>query len=81
MAKNRHPNKEIRAAIEYASAKGWGVKPASGHAWGVLQCPNNDKECRCGEFCRMSVWSTPRNPESFANRIRQKIDGCIFEKK
>lgn len=49
----------------------------NGHAWGILRCPVNDKECRCGVFCQMSVWSTPANPEQFAKKIRQKALSCV----
>ncbi len=28
----------------------------------------------------MSIWSTPKHPESFANGIKQKVDGCIYPK-
>ncbi len=80
MAKQlKHPNKEIRTAVEYAVSKGWRVEKCEGHAWGRILCPNNDKECRCGEFCIMSIWSTPKSPQNFARRIIQKIDTCIYE--
>lgn len=74
-----HPNKEIRDAIDYAVSKGWTVKPGGGsaHCWCTLRCPRNDRECRCGLFCQMSVWSTPRVPEDMAAKIRRTVDGCI----
>lgn len=78
--KKKHTSKEIRAAIDYAKSKGWRVEDCKGHAWGKILCPNNDKDCRCGEFCSMSIWSTPKRPESFANGIKQKVDGCIYPK-
>lgn len=31
---SRHPNKEIRAAVDYMIAGGWTVVKAGGHAWG-----------------------------------------------
>lgn len=74
----QHPYKEIDAVIRYAKSRGWIVKKAGGHAWGILMCPKNNVDCRCGQFCRMSVWSTPKNAGSFARRLRQKIDGCIY---
>lgn len=76
-SRSKHPNKEIEAAIKYAESKGWRCIKASGHAWGVLLCPNNSDTCRNGEFCRMSVWSTPKNPQNFAKTLIQKIDGCV----
>ena len=39
MAKPRHPNKEIEAAVAHAAALGWRMVPISGHAWGRLYCP------------------------------------------
>ena len=74
----QHPDKDIDAVIRYARAKGWSVKKSSGHAWGILKCPGNSVDCRCGHFCMMSVWTTPKNPGNFARRLRQKIDGCIY---
>lgn len=29
---NRHPNKEIQAAIEFAESQGWAVTKSRGHA-------------------------------------------------
>ncbi len=78
MLRKKHPNKEIEAAICYAEGKGWTVIERSGHAWGSLRCPNNNRDCRCGQFCQMSIWSTPKNPENFANQLSQKVDGCVF---
>lgn len=74
----KHPNKEIDAVIRYAKTKGWTVKTAGGHAWGILKCPRNSTDCRCGLFCRMSIWTTPKNPGNFARRLKKKIDGCIY---
>jgi hypothetical protein len=34
MARPRHPNKEIEAAVAHAETLGWRVVPISGHAWG-----------------------------------------------
>ena len=62
MTRPRHSKKEIEAALAHAEAQGWRIELASGHAWGRLYCPHNDSECRCGEFCIVSVWSTPKNP-------------------
>ncbi len=79
--KRKHPNKEIRAAIEYAESKGWRVEESKGHPWGRILCPNNDngKDCRCGVFCIMSIWSTPKFPQRFAMSVIQKVDACIYE--
>jgi hypothetical protein len=75
-----HQNKEIAAALEYASSKGWRIVEGGSHAWGQMYCPYNDKECRCGEFCRASIWSTPKNPQNHAKQIRRIVDNCIMQK-
>lgn len=76
-----HTNKEVQSAVAHAMEKVWTVKRGRGsHTWGILRCPNNDKDCRCGEFCQISVWKTPRNPGNHARKIKRQIDGCIFEK-
>jgi len=80
MARKRHPRKEIEAAIQYAEMQGWIVVEGRGHCWGVLRCPWNDTECRCGAFCITSVWSTPRVPENEARKIKRVIDGCMHRK-
>lgn len=77
MARKRHPRKEIEAAIKDAEAQGWTVVEGRGHCWGVLRCPWNDVECRCGEFCVTSVWSTPRVPENEARKIKRVVERCI----
>jgi hypothetical protein len=76
VARRRHPDREIEAAIAYAEAHGWRIRLSQGHAWGVMLCPNNDPECRCGEFCVTSIWSTPRNPAAHARGLRQVVDNC-----
>lgn len=74
----KHPNKDIHIVVQYAKRKGWVVKPASGHAWATVRCPQNDRACRCGKFCQMSIWSTPKNPGNFAKRLKKRIDSCIY---
>ena len=78
MAK-KHPNKDIRAALEYAEQKGWRIQPGGSHAWGKIYCPYNYFECRCGEFCKTSIWSTPKNPMNHAKQIRRVVDNCIYQ--
>lgn len=82
MTRARHPKKEIEAALRHAALHGWRVEQANGngHAWGRICCPDNDKECRCGEFCVSSVWSTPRNPGNHANAIRRIVDHCSHQR-
>lgn len=72
----KHPKKEIAAAIEYALSKGWRVTEGGSHAWGKMYCPFNDKDCRCGEFCISSIWSTPKSATNHANHIRRVVDNC-----
>lgn len=75
-----HPNKEIAAALEHAEDNGWRIIQGGSHAWGKMYCPSNRQECRCGEFCKQSIWSTPRNAENHAKLIRRVVDNCLFNK-
>lgn len=75
-----HPNKVVRDALQYASDNGWRIVQGGSHAWGQMYCPYNDKACRCGEFCRASIWSTPKNPENHAKQIRRIVDNCVMQK-
>lgn len=79
MAK-KHPNKEIQTALKYAEQKGWLVKVGGSHAWGKILCPYKDQECRCGEFCITSIWSTPKNPSNHAKQIRRVVNNCIYHR-
>lgn len=76
MRRSLHPKKDIEAALKYAEERGWRVEVGGSHAWGKIFCPYNDDECRCGEFCITSVWSTPRNPVSHARALRKVVDKC-----
>ena len=71
-----HPNKHIRASIEYALGQGWRVTKAGprAHIWGRLWCPHAE---RVG--CRISILSTPKNPEGHSRRIRREVDQCPHE--
>lgn len=79
MARKRHPNKHIEAALRYAEGRGWRVEGSgkSAHAWGKLYCPHENPDCRCGEFCKLSIASTPRSAENHATMITRRVDGCI----
>ncbi len=76
----KHPSKEIREAISYAVKQGWTVKEASSrsHSWGQIYCPYRDSNCRCGEFCITSIWTTPRNPSNHAKQIKRVVERCIY---
>ncbi|RZI87656.1 MAG: hypothetical protein EOP15_13620, partial [Pseudomonas sp.] len=63
MPRHAHSKKEIEQALRYAEAQGWRVVAGGGHCWGKIYCPYNSDECRCGEFCVASIWSTPKNPD------------------
>ena len=78
LTRERHPKKEVEAVLSELEKLGWSVRiRKKGHAWGLLLCKHNDEECRCGEFCQMSIWSTPKNPGNFANNLRRKALNCI----
>jgi len=76
MARRAHPDKDIEKALQYAEDAGWRVEQGGSHAWGKMYCPKNNNDCRCGEFCISSIWSTPRNPGSHAKQIRRVVDNC-----
>jgi hypothetical protein len=77
MARARHPKKEVEAAIQHAEVNGWRVTVGGSHALGKLYCPYNDTECRCGEFCITSIWSTPKNSDNHARQLRRVVDNCM----
>ncbi len=66
----RHPDKDIRQAINYALANGWKFKESNGHAFGRLYCMLGHSEHQ------LSVWSTPRNSSNHAKQIVAFIDKC-----
>ncbi len=76
MAECYHQRKEVREVLEYAQAQGWRIERGGSHAWGRMYCPYNDQDCRCGEFCITSIWSTPKNPGNHARALRRVIDNC-----
>jgi hypothetical protein len=68
---DRHQDKDIQAAIEYALNRGWRLFVGGSHAWGFLYCPHEDRD-----GCRISIWSTPRSPRDIADRIIRRVDRC-----
>ena len=52
------------------------VEVGGSHAWGRIYCPYNDVECRCGEFCITSIWSTPKSSGNHARQIERTVDNC-----
>lgn len=77
MRRTKHPKKDVEEALVHAESQGWLVKQGGSHAWGKLYCPYNDDQCRCGEFCIVSIWSTPRNASHHAAQLRRVIDNCL----
>ncbi len=75
--RGRHPSKEIELVLRELEALGWVLVKGKGHAWGLLRCPANSSDCRCGAYCQMSVWSTPKSPERHARQLRQKAMACV----
>ncbi len=71
---DRHPAKDVEAAIKYATRKGWAVVKAHGHThlWGTLYCRG---QSGLGT-CQIGVWSTPKDPVTHAKRIRHAVDAC-----
>jgi hypothetical protein len=79
LSRRRHPDKEVEAVLAELEEFGWTVVVrGSGHAWALLRCPYNSEECRCGEFCQMSVNSTPQNAGSHALKLKNRALSCVF---
>lgn len=73
MPRKKHPNKIIEEALDFAIKLGWRYQKVgnSAHAWGRLLCPRDSRE-----GCSMSIWSTPKNPESHAKQIIRRVKQC-----
>ena len=81
MARPPHPKKEVEEVLRLAEEQGWRIEVGGGHAWGRIYCPYNDDECRCGEFCITSVWSTPKNSGNHARALRRVVGNCTTHKR
>ena len=68
----KHPNKDIRAALDVAVSNGWTVKKSGprAHAWGTIKCGFGHRACW------MAIYSTPRNPRNHAKQIERKVAAC-----
>ncbi|ADJ27355.1 hypothetical protein [Nitrosococcus watsonii] len=77
MPRTRHSKQVIERALQHAESKGWRIEVGGSHAWGKMYCPANDADCRCGEFCITSIWSTPKNSSNHARQLRRVVDRCI----
>lgn len=64
---DRHPDKDVRKAVKEAQDAGWQVEKGKNHRWGTL---------RCGQGCKLAVWSSPKNPMTMAKRIREAVEKC-----
>ncbi|MGB4345872.1 MAG: hypothetical protein WBJ21_05705 [Burkholderiaceae bacterium] len=80
MARSPYPNKEVEKVLRIAEDNGWRVVQGGSHAWGKIYCPYKDLECRCGEFCIASIWSTPRNPDNHARALLRVVMNCYRHK-
>jgi len=80
MARSKHPNKDIEAALQYAEEQGWTIQKSTGsaHCWGQMLCSSNNRACRNGIYCRQSVWSTPRNSVNHSRVLKRIVDKCQF---
>lgn len=81
MARSPHPKKEVEDALRHAEQNGWRIEVGGGHAWGRLYCPYNDTDCRCGEFCIISIWSTPKNAGNHGRALQRVVDNCAIHRK
>lgn len=68
----------MESALRMAEKHGWRVEVGGSHAWGRMYCPYNRDDCRCGEFCIVSIWSTPRDSASHARAIQRVVRNCRF---
>ena len=73
MARPRHSNKEIEAAVQYAESSGWTMR-MQGH-WGRMYCAHADRD-----GCQFGVNSTPRNAGNHARQIKRAVDRCPHRK-
>lgn len=66
-----HPDKHIRAAIDYALAQGWIFHPGgkSAHCFGRLICGTAHHPEHM-----MSIWSTPAVPINHARQLIRMVD-------
>lgn len=79
MARRRHPKKEIEDVLVVLENLGWRIElRGTSHTWGLLKCPKNSSDCRCGQYCQMSIFSTPKNPSTHAAKLKQKAMGCTM---
>ena len=76
LKRTKHPKKSIENAIQFAESQNWRIQVGGSHAWGKMYCPFNQENCRCGEFCITSIWSTPKSHENHANALMRVVEKC-----
>ncbi len=79
-AQNGRSKKDVEKALRYVESQGWRIVQGGSHAWGKMYCPVNSAECRCGEFCITSIWSTPKSAKNHAAGPRRVVDNCVANK-
>jgi len=42
-----------------------------------MYCLANSADCRCGELCFTSIWSTPKSATNYAAGLRRVVDNCV----
>ena len=80
MPRKKHPNKEIEEALQYAEGNQWRIENSKGHPFAQMYCPFKDACETCesnGKWCRVGIWSTPRNTANHARDIKKIVDRCI----
>ena len=58
----------------------WRIENSKGHPFGQMYCPYKGSNDTCessGKWCRVGIWSTPRNTASHARSIKKIVDRCI----
>lgn len=63
-----------------AESKQWRIENSKGHPFGQMYCPFKDTGEMCesnGKWCRVGIWSTPRNTANHARDIKKIVDRCI----
>lgn len=72
--RDKHPKKEVEAALKDAEEGGFKVITGRGH-WGLLRCPGKPPDA-----CKtMSINGTPSNPGTHARQIARFVARCPHE--
>lgn len=72
-----HPDKEWRKSLNLAREYGWPAPvKASSHGGLIISCPGPEDSASEDMPCRMRIYSTARNSEQYARRLRMKVEHC-----